>query len=142
MAKKMTKKEAEMWIWLVIIALPVWGIVALVETAGWVTPTVIAGLCVAVYFWHQHEKKKQRLAYLREKYSDEDLVQKIFGGYFWQGQSEEQLIDALGEPEAIDKKVLKTKKKEVWKYNHQGANRYNLRITLENNLVVGWDKKA
>ena len=61
---------------------------------------------------------------------------------FWQGQTAEQLIDSLGRPEDIDQKILKTKKKEIWKYNHQGGNRYGLRITLDNDHVVGWDQKT
>lgn len=142
MAKKLTKKEAEALMWLAVIALPVYGMVTLIEAVGWVIPVAIAVSGIAVYVWYQQDKKKRRLSHLRAKYSDEDLAQKIFDGYFWQGQSEEQLMDALGRPEAIDKKILKTKKKEIWKYGHQGGNRYNLRITLENDFVVAWDKKA
>ena len=51
------------------------------------------------------------------------------------------LIDSLGQPQDIDTKVLKTKKKEIWKYNHNGGNRFGLRITLDNDIVVGWDQK-
>jgi hypothetical protein len=36
---------------------------------------------------------------------------------------------------------LKTKRKAVWKYAHRGGNRYGLRITVENNAVVGWDER-
>ena len=61
--------------------------------------------------------------------------------HFWQGQTEEQLLDSLGKPKDIDQKVLKTKTKEIWKYNETGKNRYALKITLENGKVVGWDQK-
>jgi hypothetical protein len=37
---------------------------------------------------------------------------------------------------------MKTKTKEVWKYHQRGANRYGLKITLENGRVVGWENKA
>jgi hypothetical protein len=47
----------------------------------------------------------------------------------------------LGNPLDVDQKVLKTKKKEVWKYQPKGANRYALRVILENGLVVGWEQK-
>ena len=43
---------------------------------------------------------------------------------------------------AVDNKVLKTKTKDIWKYNRTGTNRYGLRITVENDIVVGWDKKG
>ena len=84
----------------------------------------------------------KRIAYLRRKYSEEDIVQKILQGYFWSGQTAEQLYDSLGPPVDVDSKMLKTKTKEVWKYRHQGANRYGLRITVENGCVAGWDNKA
>ena len=76
-----------------------------------------------------------------KKYRNTTLVDKIMQGMFWQGQPASQLIDSLGKPLDIDQKVLKTKTKEVWKYNETGKNRYALKITLENGEVVGWDKK-
>ncbi len=75
------------------------------------------------------------------KYQDKETVNNIISRQFWQGQTAEQLIDAIGAPEDIDVKVLKTKKKEIWKYDHQRGNRYELRITLDNDIVVGWDQK-
>lgn len=87
------------------------------------------------------EAAKQRKASLLSKYGDSELVEKLLQGYFWQGQTEEQLRDSIGAPSDIDQKILKTKKKEVWKYGPTGRNRYGLRITVENGVVVGWDKK-
>jgi hypothetical protein len=37
--------------------------------------------------------------------------------------------ESLGGPHGVDKKVLKTVKREVWKYNPRGVNRCGLRIT-------------
>lgn len=76
-----------------------------------------------------------------KKYGNAALVDKIMSKMFWQGQSEDQLIESLGKPLDIDQRVLKTKTKEVWKYNKTGKGRYALRITLENGYVVGWDQK-
>ena len=86
----------------------------------------------------QTQLKKERLL---EKYGDEQLVEKLMQGMFWQGQPEEQLLDSLGTPLDIDQRVMKTKTKEVWKYDETGKNRYALKITLENGEVVGWDQK-
>lgn len=89
-------------------------------------------------------KKRQRdarIAWLRDKYRDESIVQKLVQCQYWVGQSSEQLRDSLGEPVAVDDKLLKTIKREVWKYNQNGKNRYRLRITVENDRVVGWDHK-
>jgi hypothetical protein len=79
---------------------------------------------------------------LTKKYKDVEIVNKLMDGYFWENQTAEQLIDSIGKPADIDVKVLKTKKKEVWKYNHKGGNRYGLRITLDNDTVVGWEQKT
>ncbi len=78
---------------------------------------------------------------LTMKYKDEELVENLLQERFWRGQTAEQLRDSLGEPLDIDQKVLKTKVKEVWKYEQTGKNRYGLKIKLDNGVVVGWDQK-
>ena len=83
-----------------------------------------------------------RLAYLRSKYKDERVVQAVFAQKYWQGQTAEQLLDSLGNPVAIDDKLLKTRTREVWKYERQGVNRYRLRITLDNDEVVAWNRNS
>lgn len=138
----MTKKEAEAVFYLFIIGAIVTGVAKFFETVGFVAPIAVLVGCVLLYCAHNTNKKKERLSYLKEKYKDDEIVQKIFDGYFWQDQTAEQLIDSLGAPVEIDNNVLKTKKKEIWKYEHQGGNRFNLRITLENDVVIGWDQKG
>jgi hypothetical protein len=86
-------------------------------------------------------KRANRLAYLRAKYGDETVVQNIMHGKFWQGQSVAQLHDSLGPPTSVDNNRLKTRKREVWKYQPSGVNRYRLRITLDNDVVVSWEHK-
>jgi hypothetical protein len=86
---------------------------------------------------NQHSK----LTYLRNKYRDGALVQRMMQGQIWPGQTSEQLNDTLGLPVTVDDIQLKTKKREVWKYGKTGINRYRLRITLDNDVVVSWDQK-
>lgn len=86
--------------------------------------------------------KKKRRERLMAKYGNADTVDKIMRRMFWQGQTSDQLIDSIGRPIDIDRKILKTKSKEVWKYNQTGKGRFGLRITVENGEVVGWDKKS
>jgi hypothetical protein len=112
------------------------------DAVGYVFPAVLVASAFAAYIWNKSHQRKKRLFYLGSKYNDPEIVEKIMNGTIWQGQTAEQLRDALGEPAALDDKVLKTKKKEIWKYGHQGANRYNLRVTLENDEVIGWDSRA
>lgn len=113
----------------------------LVKNYGWTL--VLGGLFIFVIVitlaWLL--TKKLRFSRLLDKYGDEVVVRKIIGRTLWQGQTAEQVIDALGEPKDIDQKVLKTKTKEVWKYFPSGRRRYGLRVTLDNGEVVGWDDK-
>ena len=83
-----------------------------------------------------------RLSYLLEKHSDTQLVSRIMSGAIWENMTSEQLYDSVGQPESVDQKYLKSKSREVWKYDHLGSNRYGLRVTLENGTVVGWDSKS
>lgn len=84
------------------------------------------------------EERRQRLL---AKYGDNEVGKRIADGIIWTGETAEQLRDSLGNPADIDQKVLKTKKEEIWKYAHKGGNRYGMRITVENDCVVGWDEK-
>ena len=70
-----------------------------------------------------------------------ELGGRIMRREIWVGQTSEQLIESRGHPADIDEKVLKTKTKHVFKYDHQGGAKYGLRITLDNGIVVGWEDK-
>lgn len=86
-------------------------------------------------------KLQQRFNYLIDKYSDAQIAQMIMDRTFWVGATEEQLLDAIGRPEKIDDKVLKSKRIQIWRYNQISKRSFGLSITLENGVVVGWDKK-
>lgn len=151
--KKMTKAESGAFGFLIIIGIVVFVIVEFFKAVGFVAPSVLLILGVGFYLWNKSRKEKEkaarvkaayehRVAYLREKYKDESIVDRILNENIWQGQTAEQLRDTLGAPLDTDSDVLKTKVKEVWKYRQFGVNRYGLRVKLENDLVVGWDEKA
>ena len=142
MAKQMTKAEIKAVFWLVVIGLPIYWLTQLGESVGWIPIVLVVVAVLGLVVWYQAEQAKKRREELMNKYQDEELVDSLIKQTFWQGQTADQLIDSLGNPHDIDQKILKTKKKEVWKYNHQGGNRYGLRITLDNDLVVGWDQKT
>lgn len=142
MAKRMTKAEAQGIGALIVIGLPIYGAMKLGESVGWVLIVAIVALVIGLIIFFLAVQKKRRRDALMAKYQDEDLVRALMSRSFWQGQTAEQLVDSLGRPHSVDQKALKTKKKEVWKYNHQGGNRYGLRITLDNDQVVGWDQKT
>ena len=142
MAKKMTKAESQLIVWAIIIGLPIYGITQIGESMGWSMLIGIFGIAIILYFVFKSAQTKKRRNSLMAKYQDVTIVDNLMKQSFWQGQTSEQLLDSLGNPEDIDEKILKTKKKEIWKYNHQGSNRYGLRITLDNDLVIGWEQKT
>lgn len=121
----------------------------LLVTLAVVALLIVIGLISSAYSRRVEREKKEaeleRLRHKREslllKYKDPELVDRLMRQAVWQGETEEQLRDSLGPPLDIDQKVLKTKKKEIWKYNATGVNRYGVRITVENGIVVGWDVK-
>lgn len=89
---------------------------------GWLI-LIFGGSIVAWVLISRLLKKKRRAALL-EKYGDEKIVDMIMRRMFWQGQTEPQLIDSLGQPADIDKKVYKAKTKDTWKYHQTGKNRF------------------
>jgi hypothetical protein len=104
---------------------------------------VILFVVAVVFSRHQASKRrKERLLALAERFGSEDVAQDIMLQKFWSGQTEEMLVESLGPPAEVDKQVLKTKRKEVWKYGETRKNQFSLRITLENGRVVSWDQKS
>ena len=141
MPRRKTQQGANWKLILLILSLPVIGLIFLAESVGWVVVLLGIFLLCELIFLVKWINKSRRHSTLMEKYQDESLVSDIEQGYYWQGQTADQLRDALGDPDDIDEKVLKTKTKSVWKYHHQGANRYGLRINLDDGVVRGWDQK-
>lgn len=90
----------------------------------------------------QKEQRRARIDYLMSRNGgDQELVARIDAGELWIGQTADQLRDAYGEPEDIDEKVMKTKRREMWKYDQVATNRFSTKITLDNGVVVSWDKR-
>ena len=69
----------------------------------------------------------------------EGNANRIVGKTLWQGATAEMIHEMLGAPENVSSKVLKTMKRDVWKYNRLDARRYGLQVTLENGVCVGWE---
>lgn len=84
---------------------------------------------------------RQRREKIYQKYGHTEIADRIIKKMFWVGQTSDQLLDSLGQPLDIDETVLKTKKKEIWKYCQKSPSRYGLKIKVENGIVVGWDEK-
>lgn len=112
-----------------------------IESVGGIVLLVLAiGLVVGVV-WLKRYNRQKRFEFLCKKYGDPEMAQRIIARSFWQGQTASQLADALGTPANVDTKIMKTKTREIWKYDQRSRTRYGLRITLEDGFVVGWDQK-
>lgn len=94
-------------------------------------------LVCAVALWAYLQRRKQ----LTAKYGGAEIARCIMQQVVWQGETAEQLRESFGTPADIDRKVLKTKRKEVWKYRPVGKNRFGLKVTLDDGVVVAWDMK-
>ena len=134
------------------IGLAVSALINFFKEVGLVVPSIfaLAAIAVVVFAVKKNAETKvrqaeflhrQRVEELNAKYNDQEIVRRIIANEIWVGETSEQVIDTLGKPEDVDSKVMKSKVREIWKYGNFGVNRYRLRITLENNIVVGWDKK-
>ena len=75
---------------------------------------------------------------LMSRYNHAEIVCRIINKEVWQGQTADQLKDSLGEPVDKNTEIMKSKTRETWKYNQKTKNQFGLKITLENNIVVGW----
>lgn len=70
-----------------------------------------------------------------------EVAGRILRREIWVGQSGDMLVEAHGQPDDVDHKVMKTKTKQVFKFRRTGKNRYGLRVTLEDGVVVGWEDR-
>lgn len=69
---------------------------------------------------------------LIDKYG-KDTAQKLINQEYWIGMTDQQLIDSKGEPDKIEKEILKTKTKEIYIYGNKSSGDY---FVIENNLVI------
>lgn len=142
MAKISAKEQRALLFLGIFVGIPVLVFQKITDAGAW--PFVLGALIVGgvSYVFIKKSQHAARIAYLRKKYSNESTVQAILKGSIWDGMSEDQVVDSIGHPAAVDQKYLKTKTREVWKYYPQGKNRYGLRITLDDGQVNGWDSKG
>ena len=157
MSRRMSISEARLLGGLVslglVVGLPIYLLHELVQSVGW--PTLVGSVSALILFClvvsavsrsveaaRIRAELEARRAELQRKYASEAIVGRIINGDVWQGQTAEQLRDSLGPPVDVDERVLKSKTRHVWKYRPIGTRRFSLRVTLENDAVVGWDDKS
>jgi hypothetical protein len=136
MARRNSGKEFAGLGVLIVIGAVVFAVSKAVDSIGFTTTVVAAILVIVGMVWFKIAKRAKRLAYLRGKYGDESIVQHIMSKTLWQGETAEQVRDSIGMPSSMDNNLLKTRKREVWKYHPHGRGRYRLRVTLDNDVVI------
>jgi hypothetical protein len=62
----------------------------------------------------------KRQLYLFNKYGQEEGM-KMYKGEYWIGMTEEQIIDAKGQPTKVETEVLKTKTKRILIYGNKNS---------------------
>ncbi|MGN7734351.1 hypothetical protein [Ensifer sp. 22564] len=118
------------------------------EAASIVFFLVLAGIGIA---WglaqssseqrQKDEQESERKATIRRKYEGSPYFNDLMGGLIRQGMTGDMVIDSWGRPVAVDRKVYKTKVKEVWKYGPGPRRSFANKVTFENGLVVGWENR-
>jgi hypothetical protein len=84
------------------------------------------------------QERQQRWEHLVSTYGEE-AARLILEGKPWMGATQAMIVEMLGRPEDVSTKVTKAHKTETWKYDQIAANRYALRVTIEDGVCVGWE---
>ncbi|MDX3806717.1 hypothetical protein ACXIUS_25965 [Bosea thiooxidans] len=87
------------------------------------------------------EENETKRKMLEANYDDIKIVDAIMSGEIWHDMTKEQLVQSWGHPEDVETKTMKTKIRQIYKYDRIGIGRFSRRATLENDRVVGWEIK-
>ena len=97
----------------------------------------LLGIWTLIYRAMEASREADRQRMVEDKYSGATAAM-ISQKMFWRGQTADQLRDSLGTPHAVEVKLLKTRRREIWKYHNYEAKRYRTRITLDDGIVTTW----
>jgi hypothetical protein len=86
-------------------------------------------------------EEERRVHLVQRKYSGSPYASDIAAGLVRQGMTYGMVLDAWGQPASVDRKVLKTKTKEVLKYNPGPRRTFGNKVFLEDGIVVGWESR-
>tara|TARA_Y100000813_G_C24164942_1_gene353745 strand:+ start:10336 stop:11103 length:768 start_codon:yes stop_codon:yes gene_type:complete len=93
---------------------------------------------------HRMALKKEhedRLKALTRSFGTENAL-KIINGEYWKGMTKSMLTEAMGEPFDVDETVYKTKTKLKYFYKpyitRQKTRKFQFRVDIEDDIVVGW----
>ena len=95
---------------------------------------------VTLQIYFRHWKRKKRFEELHARFGPE-AAEYIYDEKLFLGMTKEMLLEAWGEPADIVEENVRSKIKQTWKYNQVGVNRYEDRVSLEDDVVVGWKSR-
>lgn len=84
------------------------------------------------------EESLEQARLLREADATREHERRTAASRLARGMARAELIRTLGEPDAVDERVMKKTTKHVFKYFPAGKNKYRLKVTLEDGVVVSW----
>ena len=119
-------------------------LIALAMVSWWIISTALSlvlALAMLALLWRFGLPALQewwRVRRLCRKYPAGPELDDMLAKVIWSGQQSQQVRDSLGAPHSVETLARKTKSKEIWKYGHEGGNRYRLRITLDDAVVSSW----
>jgi len=104
-----------------------------------------------VLLWYRRKRKadaaaaeeaarQARANELLQRFGAEN-TRKILDGQLWVGATSDMVMAMLGPPPWKEERILKTKTKTIYKYFQTGLNRFALRVTLDDGVVVKWEDK-
>ena len=70
----------------------------------------------------------------------EQIAAGILAHQIWQGMTDEQLAESWGTPADVGYEIIRSRRRETWKYGQTGRNRFSDRVYLENGVVIGWKR--
>lgn len=109
-------------------------------TVHWFAGFVILVVGLTIAAQKAAKAKEARIAELTTRFGA-DVAGRIERHEVWEGATREMILLSLGDPVDIDEKVMKGKTKHTLKYDQTGKNKFGLRVTLEDDVCVGWDDK-
>lgn len=132
----------------IVIALIVAGLMSASDKLGITIIQLVVAIafgvlvCLLILRKLRHDAKQQAFAHRRSalmaKYNNDSLVDELMACVVLKGMPFDMLVDSIGAPVDEDHKVFKTKTRRTLKYGQTGVNRFDLRIIVEDDLVVGW----
>lgn len=81
--------------------------------------------------------ERKRRTILKRKYKDPQIAKNIISRCYWDGITEDMVLDSLGPPEAIDHALNSSVEKKTYKYGKRGK-KFLARIFVQDGVVTGW----